>query len=158
MHNHLLADLADAVRPKTAPTYQTFRRQLRDLVFDAICTDEHISPGTVFVFTGNFSQSMVGRKAAQEYDTAALRCGASSIPVTIHCNIDELERRIVCKSRSEVSSRKLLDPARGAKIASQKVLYTFEHRQALSLDVSEMSAEQAAKRIAEHVAKVHQKR
>lgn len=151
VHNHLLADLVDAVRSKTAPTYQTFRRQLRDLVFDAIITDEHISPGTAFVFTGNFSQSMVGQTAAQEYETAALRCGASFIPVTIHCNIEEVERRIVSRSRSEVSSRKLLDPARGAKIAAQKVLYTFEYKQTLSLDVSLMSAEQAAKRIAEHV-------
>ncbi|KAJ5800683.1 uncharacterized protein N7518_002751 [Penicillium psychrosexuale] len=158
VHNHLLADLADAVRSKTAPTYQTFRRQLRDLVFDAISTDEHILPGTAFVFTGNFSQSMVGQTAAQEYATAASRCGASFIPVTIHCNIEELERRIVSRSRSEVSSRKLLDPARGAKIATQKVLYIFENTQALSLDVSLMSAEQAAKRIAEHVEKVHQKR
>lgn len=154
VHNHLLADLADAVRPRTAPTYQTFRRQLRDLVFDAISTDEHILPGTAFVFTGNFSQSMVGQTAAQEYETAALRCGAFFIPISIHCSIEELERRIASRGRFELSPRKLLDPARGAEIAVQKKLHIFKHTQALSLDVSLMSAEQAAKSIAEHVQKV----
>ncbi|GJC88095.1 uncharacterized protein ColLi_10933 [Colletotrichum liriopes] len=158
VHSHLLADLADAVRPRTAPTYQTFRGQLWDLVFDAISTDEHIPPGKAFVFTGNFSQSMVGQTAAQKFETAALRCGASFIPITINCSIEELQRRIVSKSRSEVSSRKLLDPARGGEIAAQKVLHSFEHTQALNLDVSLMSAEQAAKRIADHVEKIHQKR
>ncbi|KAJ8133218.1 hypothetical protein O1611_g406 [Lasiodiplodia mahajangana] len=154
VHNHLLADLADAVRSKTAPTYQMFRRQLRDLVFDAIITDEHALPNTAYIFTGNFSESMVGQTAAHEYETAAWRCGASFIPVAIHCSIEELERRIVSRSRAEVSSHKLLDPKRGAEIATQKVLYTFKHPQALSLDVSSMSAEQAAKRITEHAAKV----
>ncbi|CAG9945532.1 unnamed protein product [Clonostachys rosea f. rosea IK726] len=137
VHNHLQADLADAVCPNKAPTYQTFRRQLRNLVFEAIRTDQHIPPGTTFVFTGNFSQSMVGQTAAQD--------------------IEELERRIVSKSRFEVSSRKLLDPARGGEIAAQKVLYTFEHPQALSLEVSSMSAEQAAELIAQHIKNVHQK-
>lgn len=158
VHNHLLADLADAVRSRTAPTYQAFRRQLRDLVLDAISTDQHISPGTVFIFTGNFSQSMVGQTAAQEYETAASRCGASLIPVTLNCNIEELKRRVVSRSQSEVSSHKLLDPARVAKIATQKALYSFNNKQALSLDVSLMSAEEVVKRIAEHVEKLHQKR
>ncbi|TAQ84874.1 hypothetical protein B7494_g6810 [Chlorociboria aeruginascens] len=118
VHNHLLADLADAMRSKIAPVYQTFRRQLRDLVFDTISTDEHISPGTAFIFTGNFSQSMVGRTAAQEYKTAALRYSASFIPVTIHCNIEELEQRIIYRSRYKVSSRKLMDPVHSAEIAA----------------------------------------
>lgn len=157
VHNHLLMDLADAVRPRTAPTYQTFRRQLRDLVFESIITDEHVSPGTIFVFTGNFSQSVVGRTAAKEYDTAASRCGALFIPVTLHCDIEELKRRVAFKGRSDTSSRKLVDPVRGVEIAAQKVLCTFEHAQALSLDVSLMSAEQAAKRVAEHVQRVSKK-
>ena len=153
VHNHLLMDLADAVRPRASPTYQTFRRQLRELVFESIITDEYLSPGTIFIFTGNFSQSVVGRTAAEEYDTAASRCGASFIPVTLHCNIEELKRRVATKSRSDTSLRKLVDPVRAVEIARQKVLYTFEQVQALSLDVTQMSAEQAAECVAEHVQK-----
>ena len=158
IHNHLLVDLADAVRPRTAPTYQTFRRQIRELLFDSITTDQHISPGTIFILTGNFSQSVVGQTAAKEYDIAASRCGALFIPVTLHCDIEELKRRVASKGRSEISSRKLLDPERAGEVAAQKVLYVFEHAEALNLEVSLMSAEQAAERIAEHFQRVSKKR
>ena len=116
-----------------------------------------MSPGTIFVFTGNFSQSVVGRTATKEYDTAASRCGALFIPVSLHCDIEELKRRVAFKDRSDTSSRKLVDPVRGVEIAAQKVLCTFEHDHALSLDVSLMSAEQAAERVAEHVQRVSKK-
>ena len=120
---------------------------VRDAVLAAI---EELSPTEwSYVFTNvlvaDSDESYVNRLAE-----LADRRGSLFVPVRLHCAVDELARRIVAPERAQ--RLKWIDPDGLRDYVGRYRLVDVEHPHALDLDVTELSAADAADAILRHVA------
>ena len=86
----------------------------------------------------------------QTVQKGAEKRGAAFIPVRMHISLEENEKRIVQPDRKE--RMKDINPA-SPKRNSELSILTIDHPNLLNLDVTEMTAKDAAKCILDHAAK-----
>jgi hypothetical protein len=131
----------DGVTPLPGAIWPLVRR-LREVVFETIATVS--PPGLSFVFT-NYLHHEDHDALRANLDLAAAR-GATYVPVMIICRTDELLRRIVTEDRR--TRLKLVDPVAGRRLNEDVPLIAFEHPNMLTLDVTNLAPERAARLIA----------
>lgn len=149
-HNHLMIDPVAAILDRSAPEYQAVRANVRRVLLDAIATTESISDVT-WIFTDSRS-STEGSEAVQDYRAAADRRGVPFISVVLSCGLDENLARAVCEDRK--TSTKLTDVSVVEKIRREEDIYRFGGETELELDITELTAVEAAETIARHVKRV----
>jgi hypothetical protein len=74
--------------------------------------------------------------------------GAAFVPVRLHISVEENTRRIVNTDRAE--HLKLMDPGAPARLAAGPGLLRVAHPNLLEMDVTDLSAAEAAARILAH--------
>jgi hypothetical protein len=84
---------------------------------------------------------------AEEYRAAAQRAERVFIPVVLMCDVDENARRLQSEERGQSGTTKLTDVESLRQMRQSYELYQFEVAEELVLDVTNMSAEDAAVRI-----------
>ena len=148
--NHLLADLADALCSRSSPQYSLLRREIRRVVLDHIITSNEAV--TTYIFTSNFSTSSLGTEAAIHFQESAANAKARFVPINIICSREEIMRRVATPARHNYSRKKLTDPDAAAGLSDRKVMFGFDTAEdKLSLDVSSLTASEAAARIFRHI-------
>jgi len=90
-----------------------------------------------------------------EYRDAAATAGRPFIPVYLRLSREENARRIASSSRSMSGTGKLVDASVLLSIRDSCDLFKFGDVEGLHLDVTEIDAEEAARRIYRHVTSVH---
>ena len=99
--------------------------------------------------------SDLGHQVAREYEAAALRAGREFLPVNIECDIKENIRRLMSPQRRIYGTTKLLDPETLKEIRSRHYfLYRFSTGVGISIDVTRVEAEVAAKILGEELKKL----
>jgi phosphopantetheine adenylyltransferase len=150
IHNHLLLDPIDALCPRSDPAYLNLRRQQRRLAFAFIHTQAASLPSTS-IFTANCSTSPLGLEVAQEFQTAARQCGVVFVPVAILCDPEEVFRRVEARAAKPFSPFKLADGSIVRAIWMNKAVHRYNVEEELVVNVTSMSAHEAASRILHHV-------
>lgn len=152
VHNHLLINPADAVLDRDQPGYQKLRRQIRSAVFDSL-VDEESTHSSAYVFTDCQTGNELGVAVCEEYRECASRRGCAFIPVTLLCDVETNLARLAGDGRS--AQGKLVDAALLKRFRGEGELYTFDdHPLGLGLDVSRMSAEDAARTIFDYLVEI----
>lgn len=152
VHNHLLINPADAVLHRTEPGYQDLRRAIRAAVFtslaDAPSTHDH-----VYLFTDFQSSDPVGSATCAEFLDAARARGSDLVSVLIDCDEAVNVERLGTKERE--LHRKIVDPNLLRHFRRGVTIHRFADLQTtLELDVSTLTAEQAAQKIFDHVVRI----
>jgi hypothetical protein len=152
VHNHLLIDPAGAVLDRVQPGYQQLRKAIREAVFTSL-VNERSTYETIYVFTDWQSGDDVGSGVCQEFQTMAKVRGSQFIPILITCDEKENVRRIRGAERA-VSSTKITDSGlllQWRQEVDPPPVYQFRDNEArLEIDVTSLSAEQAAEAILKH--------
>ncbi|KJK76303.1 hypothetical protein H634G_08363 [Metarhizium anisopliae BRIP 53293] len=143
VHNHLLINPADAVLHRTEPGYQDLRRAIRSAVFSSLAQSA-ATHAFAYLFTDFQSSDPVGSATCAEYLDAARARGCDEA-----ANVERLvtsERR----AHGKIVDRELL-----GKFRSGVDIHRFDgpDHASMELDVTELSAEEAAHRILQHVFK-----
>jgi len=152
VHNHLLIDPAGAVLDRTQPGYQQLRKAIREAVFTSL-VNEKSTYETIYVFTDWQSGDDVGSGVCEDFQTMAKARGSLFIPILITCDEKENVRRIQGAGRA-VLSTKVTDPGillQWRQEVNPPPVYQFrDHKARLEVDVTSLSAEQAAEVILKH--------
>lgn len=154
VHNHLLINPADAVLHRTEPGYQDLRRAIRAAVFTSLAD----SPSThdhVYIFTDFQSSDPVGSATCAEFLDAARARGGALVPVLLECDEAVNLERLGTKER-EVHG-KIVNPELLRYFRRGVTIHRFADAQTtttLELDVSALTAEQAAQKIFDHVVQI----
>ncbi|KAJ0293187.1 hypothetical protein Brms1b_003411 [Colletotrichum noveboracense] len=102
------------------------------------------------------SSSSFGSAAAQEYEDAARRRGLPFIPIVLECQLEENIKRVTRSGRGGAANGKLTDVNILKDIRQEEQMFRFGGDLELELDVTELTPEQAAYKIFEHVKTVTQ--
>jgi hypothetical protein len=152
VHNHLLIDPAGAVLDRTQPGYQRLRKAIREAVFASL-VNESSTYETIYIFTDWQSGDDVGSGVCEEFQTMARARGSQFIPILITCDEKENVRRIQGAERA-VSSTKITDTGlllQWRQEVDPPPVYQFRDNEArLDLDVTSLTAEEAAEAIWKH--------
>lgn len=151
-HNHLFIDPIAPLVDRHSPHYQDMRTSFRRHILNTIATSEATQQFT-WIFTDSRSSSPIGITGAQDYKNAADLRGVPFIPIVLHCQIQENMRRILSEGRG-TGNTKLTDLAVLKTIRLEEDIYTFGGPYELELDVTDITASEAAKKIYEHLVKV----
>jgi hypothetical protein len=154
VHNHLLINPADSVLHRTQTGYQRLRKAIRDAVFTTL-TNEKETHGTTYVFTDWQSGDDIGTQVCEDFSAMSRSRGCEFIPIIITCDKEENARRITNDGRTRWSKvtdsdqllqwRQQMDPP---------PVYEFHgHEKRLEIDVTKLSAKQAAETILRHVSR-----
>jgi hypothetical protein len=122
--------------------------QVRRAVLDTIAnlSPRHLS----FVFTNYLRGDDPAEEAAmQDLVSLAGERGSVFVPVLLSCETEELLRRVVSPDRRE--RMKLVDPVRARFLNDEVPRFETAHPNTLRLDVTRISADEAASLIARHV-------
>ena len=154
VHNHLLIDPANAVLHRTQPGYQTLRKAIRDAVFTTL-VQESSTYEAIYIFTDWQSGDATGSSVCEEFCTMAKARGSILIPIIIKCNEEENVRRLAGMERlkhGKITDVDLLLQFR--KQVDPPPVFRFDgHEHRIEVDVTDMSAEEAADVLFRHVAK-----
>lgn len=150
--NNVLFNLVnqDGITPLPATIWSRVG-QIRAAVLDTLV---HVSPPELsFVFT-NF---MLGEDDAEyaaflELVAVADARGSTFVPVILACETGELVRRIVRPDRR--ARLKLIDPVAGARLNDEVPQFRTDHPNLLELDVSHTPPNDAARAIADWLARL----
>ncbi|KAI0388383.1 hypothetical protein F5Y17DRAFT_222191 [Xylariaceae sp. FL0594] len=151
--NHLLIDPAAAIFDRTAEEYQPLRQALRREVLKSIAAAKSTRDVT-WIFTDQQSSSESGSSSARDYqNAAAMRDGSPFVSVILLCELDEnLKRAAAGKDRGNGSNNtKLTDLDMLRDIREREDIFHFEDDYELELDVTHLSASEAASKIYEHI-------
>ncbi|KAI8223927.1 hypothetical protein K4K54_005693 [Colletotrichum sp. SAR 10_86] len=151
--NHRIIDLVRIDRDH--PDYNLMRAFHRRNTLLAIATsDSH--QNTTYIFTDARCSSPFGSAAAQEYEDAARRRGLPFIPIALECQLEENIKRVTGSGRGGAANGKLTDVNILKDIRQEEQMFRFGGDLELELDVTELTPEQAAYKIFEHVKTVTQ--
>lgn len=151
VHNHLLINPADAVLHREQAGYQELRRQIRLAIFNSLIY-EPATHSTAYIFTDFQTSNELGEIVCQEYIDCAKRRRCNFIPIMLLCDEETNLGRLVEDGRA--NHGKLIDVELVKKFRKAD-LYEFDNHPALlRLDVSVLSADEAARRIMDHVLKI----
>lgn len=152
VHNHLLINPADAVLHRTQPGYQVLRKALRDAVFSTL-KSEPATFTTAYLFTDWQSGDEIGIEVCKDFQLTAHERGCDFIPIIITC--EQAENIVRLRNSDRESWHKITDPELLVHFREQlhpPPVYRFENVEArLELDVTKLSAQQAAEHIMLHV-------
>jgi hypothetical protein len=121
--------------------------RVRGAVLEAIATVTPRTQNFIFTYAGA-DEDPADRKAFEEYREVASRRGARFVPVRLLCEASELARRIQSHSRR---GRKLMDAEEAFRNVQSFTVLGAHMPSALTLDVTELSAEAAAAVILAHI-------
>jgi energy-coupling factor transporter ATP-binding protein EcfA2 len=121
--------------------------KVRDAVLETIATLAPRQSNFIFTYAGSHEDA-ADRKAFEEYRDVATRRAARFIAVRLLCDEDELVRRIQSPERR---GRKLIDPEEAIENVRGFSPLDPGLPGSLTLDVTHLSAEQAAARIVAHL-------
>lgn len=138
----------DGIRPLDTRVWG-YVRQVREAVLQAI---EELSPANwSFVFTNVLFAGNAGDEAAPGRLAALAEARRGPfVPVLLHCDLDELSRRVVSPERRD--RLKMVDADGVREMAQQRALISLAHPNALELDITDVPPEHAARRILDHAA------
>lgn len=152
VHNHLMINPADAVLHRTQPGYQKLRKALRDAIFSTL-KSEPATFTTAYLFTDWQSGDDIGTEVCKDYQATALERGCEFIPIIVHCEQAENIARIRNSDRAlwqKVTDAELL--IRFREELHPPPVHLFEDVDTrLELDVTKLSAQQAAQCIMLHL-------
>ncbi|KAL7899223.1 hypothetical protein HDV63DRAFT_334189 [Trichoderma sp. SZMC 28014] len=151
-HNHLFIDPIAPLVDRDSPHYQDIRTSFRRHILNTIATSEAAARFT-WIFTDSRSSGPIGSAGAQDYKDAANLREALFVPIILHCEMTENLTRISSEERG-AGNTKLRDPAVLKTIRLTEDIYTFGGPYELKLDVTSMTAPEAAKKIYEHLVEV----
>jgi len=145
-HNHLSFDLVSAVFDFPTPPFSRLSETIRLATFEAAAREN--LPGLVFTFV----------YAAPEDDEFVRRIvqvveprGGQVVFVRLSCDQATLERRVLGEERKHFGKIADVPRLRGA-LRRWKLDATIPFGESLEIDNSSLSADEAARRIAEHFA------
>lgn len=122
-------------------------RSIRKIVLDGMVSFS--KPSLNFVFTNALCQEDKEEiKIFQQIQNAAIKRGSVHIPVILKCDLKENQRRIVNLDREK--NMKMRDEEGLAEIHETCTLVGTDQKNALLLDVTCLSASEAAKKILTH--------
>jgi hypothetical protein len=121
--------------------------RVRGAVLEAIATVAPRTQNFIFTYAGA-DEDPTDREALEEYREVARRLGARFVPVRLLCEGSELARRIQSQGRH---GRKLIDPEEAFRNVRSFTVLGAHMPSALTLDVTELSAEAAAAVIFAHI-------
>jgi hypothetical protein len=151
VHNHLLINPADAVLHREQAGYQDLRQQIRSAIFNSLIH----APAThsaAYIFTDFQSSNELGAAVCKEYVDCAEKRGSDFIPIALFCDEETNLKRLVGDERA--GHGKLIDVELVKRFRTNSQLYEFDNHPALlKLDVTELSADEAARRIFDHLLK-----
>lgn len=142
INNAILALLPldnDSSIPKLAWDYIT---KIREVVLSFIASESKMD----YVFTNNLYENDFDRKIYSQIQKTANKRKSIFIPVMIHADPDEHKRRIQEPERQ--NRIKTINPA---DMRLDEQLIKIEHPNLLELDVTNMSASEAAQQILRHI-------
>lgn len=115
-------------------------------MFDSIL----ISPRELtYIFTDQQSSDEIGSATSQEYANAARARKSAFHSIILNCNLEENLRRLKAAGRGEGTKMKLTDTEIFRSIREKEDIYHFGED--LEIDVSNLSAAEAAKQIYDFV-------
>lgn len=120
--------------------------QIRTAVFDFIATEQKHN----YVLTNCLYEDEGDRKCYSQVKSMAFKRGSLFIPIKLLISEEEHLRRIAEPSRR--TRWKSMDPQ---DVCETKPLITIEHPHLLELDVSQLSATDAAETILKHIKRLH---
>jgi hypothetical protein len=97
------------------------------------------------------SDSEIDAEVASEYRNAAITAGRPFLSVYLRVSGEENVRRIASSSRLASGTGKLVDASQLLSIRDSCDLFEFSDLEGLDLDVTELSAEESAQRLAQHI-------
>jgi len=119
----------------------------RGEMFESVMTSAKES---TYIFTDQQSSDEIGSATAREYADAARKRNSVFFSIILHCEFEENLRRLQAADRCGATNTKLTDTDIFRSIRKAESIYHFG-RDELSLDISNMSATQAARQIYEFV-------
>lgn len=152
VHNHLLINPADAVLDRDQPGYQKLRHKIRRAILKPLIKNEE-THYSAYIFTDFQTDNELGINTSLEYMHCAEKRRCQFIPITLVCDEEVNLRRLVSDDR-EIHG-KLVDAElvrnfrRGSSVFGSK-----GYTDGFTLDVTSLSAEEAAAEIARHLVKV----
>jgi broad-specificity NMP kinase len=152
VHNHLLINPADAILTRSQSGYQNLRRAIRNAVFQSLI-HEPATYETAYIFTDFQSTDAVGSGVCKEFEVAADERGGAFVPILLKCEERVNLERLVSEDRAK--HRKLTDVELVRTFRENVEIYRFEKvENALELDATGMTAEEAARRVLKHLVAV----
>jgi hypothetical protein len=121
--------------------------RVRGAVLEAISTVAPRTQNFIFTYAGA-DEDPADRAAFEEYREVATRRGARFVPVRLLCEGSELARRIQSHGRH---GRKLIDAEEAFRNVRRFTVLGAQMPSALTLDVTQLSAEAAATVILTHI-------
>jgi hypothetical protein len=104
-----------------------------------------------WIFTDSQSSDAVGALSSQDYYQAVAERGSAFFSIVLECDFAENLRRIQVAERGRLAKTKLTSVSILQGIRDAEDLYLFKDENELILDVTHLSAVQAARVIVEHV-------
>lgn len=152
LDNHSVYNVGFALTEFRSPAFYETVRAVRDIAFDRILTLPAELP---VILTNWYSQdSDWSRENWDEVIALARRRQTALNIVVLACSVEENIRRIQCEGRE--SARKPRDPAMVAGNRAGRPLLDYGGDRLLRLDVTSLSAQDAASRIANWLAECSQ--
>lgn len=152
VHNHLLINPADAVLRRDEAGYQNLRHAIRAAIFASL-VESTATHNFAYLFTDFQSTDEIGSAVCAEYLAAAQNRGCELISIVLSCDVDTNLERLITDERH--AHGKIVNAELLRKFREGVKIHRFEDLgvKSLELDVSTLSAEEAAKQILEHVVK-----
>jgi len=139
----------DGITPLPAGVWEKIAG-IRRIVLDTIA--ELARPGASFLFTNELYEEMpVDRRLYEDIAILAAKRQALFVPVILHCEPEELYRRVASPERAVRFKLRNADRTR-ENIRTNRLLHV-DHPNCLELDVTYLSPIQAAQAIIAHVEK-----
>lgn len=140
--NHTLINPAEALFARGTPLYRSLRATVRTAVLDHVRQAEAQQS---FLFTDALSDDEFDSRAFNDYATLAADRGARFVAVVLDCSMEENLKRLTRAGRSK--AHKLTDPDVLMDLRSRHVLLKGKCDQLIELDVTALSADEAAREI-----------
>ncbi len=146
--NHTLINPAEMLFSRRDPLYRSLRGEIRTLVLDHIARADGSAS---FIFTDALSDDEYDTQQFEAYRELAGRRNARLVAVVLDCEQEENLRRLVLPGRTE--RLKLVNPDIVSGLRAKHLLLRPKDCEIVGLDVTALSAEEAAAEIARRLAK-----
>lgn len=97
-----------------------------------------------------------GAAAARDYQQGAASRNSPFFSVVLSCGLEENLRRVQTAGRGGATNTKLTDVDIVCNIREMEDIYHFKDQNELDLDVTEILPTEAAQRILDHIAEIHE--
>jgi hypothetical protein len=145
-----LIDPVAALLERGSDEYQALRKAVRLTILSAIARSSELK-STNIVFTDSQSSSPLGSIVAKDYFDSVKNRGCPFFSIRLVCAEEEHFRRAVDGRRQNDGTTKLTDINILRQIRMQEDIFSFGGPLELTLDVSRMSPDVAAREIVEFI-------